>query len=66
MGVVGPAGFFVGLAVLVGLQPVRLPRGAVTTVGFAVDYSLSADLRAGGGGVIGLVSETVLLWKSPG
>ncbi|MCJ7750694.1 MAG: hypothetical protein MUQ65_06320, partial [Armatimonadetes bacterium] len=27
------AGFFLGLAILVGLQPVRLPRGAVTTVG---------------------------------
>ncbi|HUU55537.1 MAG TPA: hypothetical protein VMY87_11515, partial [Armatimonadota bacterium] len=25
------AGFFLGLAILVGLQPVRLPRGAVTT-----------------------------------
>jgi len=65
-GWVWPAGFFLGLAVLVGLQPVRLPRGAVTTVGFAVDYSCLLIFGPAVAGVIGLVSETVLLWKSPG
>jgi putative nucleotidyltransferase with HDIG domain len=63
---VWPAGFFLGLAVLVGLQPVRLPRGAVTTVGFAVDYSCLLIFGPAVAGLIGLVSETVLLWRSPG
>ncbi|MFB3880407.1 MAG: HD domain-containing phosphohydrolase [Armatimonadota bacterium] len=64
-GWVGPGGFFLGLAVLVGLQPVRLPRGAVTTVGFAVDYSCLLIFGPAVAGLIGLVSETVLLWRSP-
>ena len=60
------AGFFLGLAILVGLQPVRLPRGAVTTVGFAVDYSCLLIFGPAVAGVIGVISETVLLWRSPG
>ena len=64
---VGAAGFFLGLSVLVGLQPVRLPRagGAVTTVGFAVDYSCLLIFGPAVAGLIGLLSETVLLWRSP-
>ncbi len=58
-------GFFLGLAVLVGLQPVRLPRGAVTTVGFAVDYSCLLIFGPAVAGLLGLLSETVLLWRSP-
>jgi putative nucleotidyltransferase with HDIG domain len=63
----GAAGFFLGLSVLVGLQPVRLPRagGAVTTVGFAVDYSCLLIFGPAVAGLIGLLSETVLLWRSP-
>ena len=63
---VGAAGFFLGLSVLVGLQPVRLPRagGAVTTVGFAVDYSCLLIFGPAVAGLIGLLSETVLLWRS--
>ncbi len=57
-------GFFLGLAVLVGLQPVRLPRGVVTTVGFAVDYSCLLIFGPAVAGLIGLLSETVLLWRS--
>ena len=60
------AGFFLALAILVGLQPVRLPRGAVTTVGFAVDYSCLLIFGPAVAGCIGLISETVLLWRSPG
>ena len=60
------AGFFLGLAILVGLQPVRLPRGAVTTVGFAVDYSCLLIFGPAVAGLIGVISETVLLWRSPG
>ena len=60
------AGFFVGLAILVGLQPVRLPRGAVTTVGFAVDYSCLLIFGPAVAGLIGEISETELLWWSPG
>ncbi len=59
------AGFFVGLAILVGLQPVRLPRGAVTTVGFAVDYSCLLIFGPAVAGLVGVISETVLLWRSP-
>jgi putative nucleotidyltransferase with HDIG domain len=58
------AGFFLALAVLVGLQPVRLPRGAVTTVGFAVDYSCLLIFGGGVAALIGVISETVLLWRS--
>ena len=60
------AGFFLGLAILVGLQPVRLPRGAVTTVGFAVDYSCLLIFGPAVAGLVGVISETVLLWRSPG
>ena len=60
------AGFFLGLAVLVGLQPVRLPGGASTTVGFAVDYAYLLIFGPAVAGLIGLLSETVLLWRSPG
>jgi len=60
--------FFVGLAVLVGMQPVRLPGrgGAVTTVGFAVDYASILIFGPAVAGWIGVLSETVLLWRSPG
>ncbi len=66
-GLVWGAVFFLGLSVLVGLQPVRLPRagGAVTTVGFAVDYSCLLIFGPAVAGLIGLLSETVLLWRSP-
>ena len=60
------AGFFLGLAILVGLQPVRLPRGAVTTVGFAVDYSCLLIFGPAVAALVGVISETVLLWRSPG
>ena len=59
------AGFFLALAVLVGMHPVRLPRQATTTVGFAVDYSCLLIFGAGVAGVVGMVSETALLWRSP-
>ncbi|MCJ7749766.1 MAG: HD domain-containing protein [Armatimonadetes bacterium] len=60
------AGFFLGLAILVGLQPVRLQRGVVTTVGFAVDYSCLLIFGPAVAALIGVISETVLLWRSPG
>ena len=60
------AGFFLGLAILVELQPVRLPRGAVTTVGFAVNYSCLLIFGPAVAALIGVISETVLLWRSPG
>jgi putative nucleotidyltransferase with HDIG domain len=66
LSLVWEAGFFLGLAILVGLQPVRLPRGAVTTVGFAVDYSCLLIFGPAVAGLIGVISETVLLWRSPG
>jgi putative nucleotidyltransferase with HDIG domain len=58
-------GFFLGLAVLVGLQPVRLPRGATTTVGFAVDYACLLIFGPAVAAVIGVVSFAVLLRRSP-
>jgi putative nucleotidyltransferase with HDIG domain len=61
---VGAGIFFAALAVLVGLHPVALPRGAVTTVGFAVDYSCLLIFGPAVAGVIGVVSETVLMWRS--
>jgi hypothetical protein len=60
------AGFFLGLAILVGLQPLRLPRGAVRTVGLAIDYSYLLIFGPAVAGLIGVISETVLLWRSPG
>jgi putative nucleotidyltransferase with HDIG domain len=59
------AGFFLGLAVLVGLQPVRLPRGATTTVGFAVDYACLVIFGPAVAAVIGVLSFAVLLRRSP-
>jgi putative nucleotidyltransferase with HDIG domain len=58
------AGFFLGLAVLVGLQPVRLPRGATTTVGFAVDYACLLIFGPAVAASIGVVSFLVLLRRS--
>ncbi len=58
-------GFFLGLAVLVGLQPVRLPRGATTTVGFAVDYACLLIFGPAVAAVIGVMSFGVLLRRSP-
>jgi hypothetical protein len=58
-------GFFLGLAILVGLQPVRLPRGATTTVGFAVDYACLLIFGPAVAAVIGVVSFAVLLRRSP-
>jgi putative nucleotidyltransferase with HDIG domain len=58
-------GFFLGLAVLVGLQPVRLPRGATTTVGFAVDYACLLIFGPAVAAVIGVISFAVLLRRSP-
>jgi putative nucleotidyltransferase with HDIG domain len=59
------AGFFLGLAVLVGLHPVRLPRGATTTVGFAVDYACLLIFGPAVAAWIGVVSFAVLLRRSP-
>jgi putative nucleotidyltransferase with HDIG domain len=58
------AGFFLALAVLVGLQPVRLPRGATTTVGFAVDYACLLIFGPAVAAGIGVLSFLVLLRRS--
>lgn len=58
------AAFFLGISLLVGLQPVRLPRQAVTTVGFAVDFGCLLIFGPAIAGLIGIISETVLLWRS--
>jgi len=58
-------GFFLGLAILMGLQPVRLPRGATTTVGFAVDYACVLIFGPAVAAVIGVMSFAVLLRRSP-
>ena len=60
------AGFFLGLAVVVGMHPVRLPRGAATTVGFAVDFVCLLIFGPAVAAWIGVISETVLLWRSAG
>ena len=57
--------FFLGLAILVGRHPVRLPRGPTTTVGFAVDYSCLLIFGPAVVGWIGVISFFVLLWRSP-
>jgi putative nucleotidyltransferase with HDIG domain len=59
--------FFLGLSVLVGLHPVRLPGrgGAMTTVGFAVDYAILLIFGPAVAGWIGVVSFAVLLRRSP-
>lgn len=57
---------FIGLAILVGLQSVRLPRGgATTTVGFAVDFACLLIFGPAIAGWIGVVSALVLLRRSP-
>jgi putative nucleotidyltransferase with HDIG domain len=60
------AGFFLALSILVGIQPVRLPRGATTTVGFAVDYGCLLIFGPAVAAVVGVISETVLLRRSAG
>ena len=57
-------GFFVGLAVLVGRHPVRLPGGAMTTVGFAVDYACLLIFGPAIAAWVGVVSCVALLWRS--
>ena len=59
------AGFFLGLAILVGMHPVRLPRGATTTVGFAVDYACLLLFGPAVAAWIGVLSFLVLLRRSP-
>jgi putative nucleotidyltransferase with HDIG domain len=58
------AGFFVVLAVLVGSRPVTLPRGATTTVAFAVDYASLLIFGPAVAAWIGVVSFWVLLRQS--
>ncbi len=60
-------GFFLALSILVGLQPVRLPGrgGAVTTVGFAVDYACLLIFGPAAAAWIGAISFLVLLRRSP-
>jgi putative nucleotidyltransferase with HDIG domain len=60
------AGFFLVLALVVGMHPVQLPRGATTTVGFAVDYAALLIFGPAVAGWIGVISETALLWRSVG
>ncbi len=70
LSVVGPvyvsweAGFFLALTVLVGMYPVTLPRGATTTVGFAVDYACLLIFGPAVVGWIGVMSFWVLLRRS--
>lgn len=59
------AGFFLGLAVLVGLHPVRLPGGAITTVAFAVDYACLLIFGPALAAWVGVISFVALLWRSP-
>ena len=59
------AGFFLGLAILVGMHPVRLPRGATTTVGFAVDFACLLLFGPAVAAWIGVLSFLVLLRRSP-
>jgi putative nucleotidyltransferase with HDIG domain len=56
--------FFAGLAVLVGLSPVRLFRGATVTVGFAVDYASLLIFGPALAAWIGVLSYLVLLRRS--
>jgi putative nucleotidyltransferase with HDIG domain len=58
------AGFFLGLAVVVGMQPVRLPGGAMATVGFAVDYATLLIFGPAVAALVGVASCLVLLWRS--
>ena len=61
------AGFFLALSILVGLHPVRLPgrAGAITTVGFAVDYACLLIFGPVVGAWIGVISFLLLLRRSP-
>ena len=61
------AAFFLGLALVVGLFPVRLPGrgGAITTVGFAVDYACLLILGPAVAAWVGVLSFAVLLRRSP-
>jgi len=61
------AGFFLVLAILVGMHPVRLPgrAGATTTVGFAVDYACLLIFGPAVAAWIGVLSDAVLLRRSP-
>jgi putative nucleotidyltransferase with HDIG domain len=52
------------LALLVGRHPVKLPRGATTTVGFAVDYACLLIFGPAVVAWIGVISFGVLLWRS--
>jgi putative nucleotidyltransferase with HDIG domain len=63
--VAGQTLLFIGLAILVGLQSVRLPRGgATTTVGFAVDYACLLIFGPAIAGWVGVLSALVLLRRS--
>jgi putative nucleotidyltransferase with HDIG domain len=57
--------FFAALAVVVGLSPVPLFRGATVTVGFAVDYASLLIFGPAIAAWIGVVSYLVLLRRSP-
>jgi len=59
------AGFFLGLAILVGLYPVKLPGGGITTVAFAVDYASLLIFGPAISAWVGVLSFAVLLWRSP-
>jgi putative nucleotidyltransferase with HDIG domain len=60
-------GFFLALSILAGMQPVRMPGrgGANTTVGFAVDFACLIIFGPVLGSWIVVLSDTVLLWRSP-
>jgi hypothetical protein len=64
-GLLPDVSFFIALAVLVGLSPVRLFRGATVTVGFAVDYASLLIFGPALAAWIGVVSYLVLLRRSP-
>jgi len=57
--------FFLVLAILVGMHPVKLPRGATTTVGFAVDFACLLIFGPAFASWIGVLSFLVLLHRSP-
>ncbi len=57
--------FFAALAVLVGLSPVPLFRGATVTVGFAVDCASLLIFGPAIAAWIGVTSYLVLLRRSP-
>ncbi len=60
------SGFFLALAILVGLHPVRLPwGGATTTVGFAVDFACLLIFGPALASWIGVLSFLLLLRRSP-